>query len=104
MVNTQPQICLHMSQEPGDVVAAHMSIVRDTAENPSSEKVRLGAGCRVNPPPPVVGENFLLTSPFIESPDLDPSPPAPTPPRSPSSLQYRTRCALPDRRQDRLPH
>jgi hypothetical protein len=47
-----------------------MSIVQDTAENPSSEKVRLGAGCRVNPPPPVVGENFLLTSPFIESPDF----------------------------------
>src|SRR5437899_10563285 len=47
-----------------------MSIVRDTAENPSSEKVRLGAGCRVNPPPPVVEENFLLTSPFIESPDV----------------------------------
>jgi len=23
----------------------------------------------VNPPPPVVGENFLLTSPFIELPD-----------------------------------
>jgi hypothetical protein len=42
----------------------------DTAENPSSEKVRLGAGCRVNPPPPVVGEIFLLTSPFTESPDL----------------------------------
>jgi hypothetical protein len=46
-----------------------MSIVQDTAENPSSEKVRLGAGCRVNPPPPVGGENFLLTSPFIECPD-----------------------------------
>jgi hypothetical protein len=47
-----------------------MSIVRDTAENLSSEKVRLGAGRRVNHPPPVVGENFLLTSPFIESPDF----------------------------------
>jgi len=75
MVNTQPQICLHTSQESGDVVATQMSIVRDTAQNPFSEKVRLGAGCRVNHPPPVVGENFLLTSPFIESPDSSyPSP------------------------------
>jgi hypothetical protein len=47
-----------------------MSIAGVKAQNPSSEKVRLGAGCRVNPPLQVVGENFLLTSPFIESPDL----------------------------------
>jgi hypothetical protein len=54
-----------------------MSIVRDTAENPSSEKVRLGAGCRVNPPPPVVGEIFSLDFPFhriTRSPDHARSP------------------------------
>jgi hypothetical protein len=41
-----------------------MSIVRDTAEKPILKKVRLGAGCRVNPPPPVVREKLSLDFPF----------------------------------------